>query len=132
MNGVQYRVAESIPRGVRVPASVRTASSVRVASGIGVASGVRVASGVGVTSGVCVVSGVELRSVSPASQFWLRQSPRMALGPTLRGLKRAAEAKRFERIAGRLAALAGAGHDSAVRLGPGKQAGQALFKFKFE
>ena len=33
----------------------------------------------------------------------------MALGPTLRGLKRAAEAKKFERIAGRLAALARAG-----------------------
>jgi hypothetical protein len=31
----------------------------------------------------------------------------MALGPTLQGLKRAAEAKRFQRIAGRLTALAG-------------------------
>ena len=35
----------------------------------------------------------------------------MALGPTLRGLKRAAEAKKFERIAGRLAALARVGRD---------------------
>jgi hypothetical protein len=32
----------------------------------------------------------------------------MALGPTLLGLKRAAEAKKCQRIAGRLAALAGA------------------------
>lgn len=52
-----------------------------------------------------------MRSVSAASQFQLRQSPKMALGPTLRGLKRAAEAKKFERIAGRLAALARVGRD---------------------
>jgi hypothetical protein len=32
----------------------------------------------------------------------------MALGPTLLGLKRAAEAKKCQRIAGRLATLAGA------------------------
>jgi hypothetical protein len=32
----------------------------------------------------------------------------MALGPALLGLKRAAEAKKCQRIAGRLAALAGA------------------------
>jgi hypothetical protein len=31
----------------------------------------------------------------------------MALGPTLQGLKRAAEARKVRRIAGRLAALAG-------------------------
>jgi hypothetical protein len=31
----------------------------------------------------------------------------MALGPTLQGLKRAAEARKVQRIAGRLAALAG-------------------------
>jgi hypothetical protein len=78
-----------------------------------------------VPSGVSFVSGVRLRRVSSvsefsaasvfsrvsalrsASEFQLRQSPRMALGPTLQGLKRAAEAKRFARIAGRLAALAG-------------------------
>jgi hypothetical protein len=79
-----------------------------------------------VPSGVSFVSGVRLRRVSSvsefsaasvfsrvsalrsASEFQLRQSPRMALGPTLQGLKRAAEARKLQRIAGRLAALAGA------------------------
>jgi hypothetical protein len=42
-----------------------------------------------------------------AFELELRQSPKMALGPALRGLKRAAEAKKCQRIAGRLAALAG-------------------------
>lgn len=108
MNRVQYRVAESIPRSVRVPVGVRVASSVRVAS------------------------GVELPSVSAASQFQLRQSPKMALGPTLRGLKRAAEAKKFERIAGRLAALARAGRERAVGFGRSKQARTAQFEFESE
>jgi hypothetical protein len=50
----------------------------------------------------------------------------MALGPTLRGLKRAAEAKKFERIAGRLAALAGGAR--TVSFGPRKAARTALFE----
>src|SRR5262245_52860207 len=49
----------------------------------------------------CVKLEVALESVS-------RQSPKMALGPTLLGLKQAAKAKKCQRIAGRLAALAGA------------------------
>ena len=69
-----------------------------------------------------------MRRISPASQFQLRQSPRMALGPTLRGLKRAAEAKKFERIAGRVAALAGAGRNGTVSFGQGKRARTAPFK----
>jgi len=56
----------------------------------------------------------------------------MALGPTLRGLKRAAEAKKFERIAGRLAALAGAGRERAVGFGRSKQARTAQFEFDSE
>ncbi|HEY7549000.1 MAG TPA: hypothetical protein VH913_05715 [Hyphomicrobiaceae bacterium] len=84
---------------------------------------------VNVSSRVGCVRGVRLRCVSEASEFGSasrrvpafngvfelrsasehqsRQSPKMALGPTLQGLKRAAEAKKVERIAGRLAALAG-------------------------
>jgi hypothetical protein len=56
---------------------------------------------------------VQLRRVSPESgpkfafESALRQSPRMALSPTLLGLKRAAEARKSQRIAGRVAALAG-------------------------
>jgi hypothetical protein len=114
MNRVQYRVAESVPRSVRVPVGVRVASSVRVASG------------------VRVPSGVQLPSVSAASQFQLGQSPKMALGPTLRGLKRAAEAMKFERIAGRLAALTGAGRERAVGFGRSKQARTAQFEFESE
>ena len=49
----------------------------------------------------CVKPEVAFESVS-------RQSPKMALGPTLLGLKRAAVAKKCQRIAGRLDALAGA------------------------
>ena len=57
----------------------------------------------------------------------------MALGPTLRGLKRAAEAKKFERIAGRLAALAGAVREKrAVGFGRGKQARTARLEFESE
>jgi hypothetical protein len=56
----------------------------------------------------------------------------MALGPTLRGLKRAAEAKKFERIAGRLAALARAGRERAVGFGRSKQARTAQFEFASE
>jgi len=55
----------------------------------------------------------------------------MALGPTLRGLRQAAEAKKFERIAGRLAALAGAGQEAAVKrtvsCGSGKRVRTAQF-----
>ena len=76
-------------------------------------------------------SHVRLRCVSPAFEspafeFALRQSPRMALGPTLRGLKRAAEAKKCQRIAGRLAALAGAGRARRVQFGLGKRVRTAL------
>jgi hypothetical protein len=66
---------------------------------------------------------IELRSVRPAFEyalhqsFQLRQSPKMALGPALQGLKRAAEARRSQRIAERLAALAGAGRMRPSRLG---------------
>ena len=71
------------------------------------------------------------RCVSTAFEFVLRQTPRMALGPTLQGLKRAAEAKKFERIAGRLAALAGAGQEATVKgtvsCGPGRRVRTALF-----
>lgn len=51
-----------------------------------------------------------LRYVTPGVAFESasRQSPKMALGPALLELKRAAEAKKCQRIAGRLAALAGA------------------------
>jgi hypothetical protein len=55
----------------------------------------------------------------------------MALGPTLRDLKQAAEAKKFERIAGRLAALAGAVQEATakrtVSCGLGKRVRTALF-----
>jgi hypothetical protein len=87
-------------------------------------------------SGGRVPSGVQLRCVSPASEFVgsafaLRQSPKMALGPTLRGLKRAAEAKKFQRIAGRLAALAGVGRETTVKgtvsCGRGRRVRTALF-----
>ncbi|HEY1246165.1 MAG TPA: hypothetical protein VGF29_15170 [Hyphomicrobiaceae bacterium] len=82
-----------------------------------------------VSSSVSCVRGVRLRGVSEvsefgsasrpvpafsgafelrsASEYQSRQSPKMALGPTLQGLKRAAEARKVQRIAGRLAALAG-------------------------
>jgi hypothetical protein len=92
----------------------------------------------GVLSGVHVPSGVQLRCVSPASEsvgpaFALRQSPKMALGPTLRGLKRAAEANKFQRIAGRLAALARAGQETTVngaaRCGLGRRVHTALFEY---
>ena len=45
----------------------------------------------------------------------------MALGPTLRGLKRAAEAKKCQRIAGRLAALPGASRGRTGQHGPAMQ-----------
>ena len=61
------------------------------------------------------------RCVSPAYEFVLRQSPRMALGPTLQGLKRAAEAKKCQRIAGRLAALPGASRGRTGQHGPAMQ-----------
>jgi hypothetical protein len=61
------------------------------------------------------------RCVSTAFEFALRQSPRMALGPTLRGLKRAAEAKKCQCIAGRLAALAGASRARTGHTGPAMQ-----------
>jgi hypothetical protein len=70
------------------------------------------------------VHGVtELRSVRPAFEyalrqsFQLRQSPKMALGPVLLGLKQAAEARKCQRIAGRIAALAGGGRARPSRLG---------------
>ncbi len=61
---------------------------------------------------------VQLRCVNPevAFEFASRLSPRMALGPTLLGLKRAAEAKKCQRIAGRLAALAGAKRAGTVNV----------------
>jgi hypothetical protein len=51
---------------------------------------------------------VALRRVEVAFESVPRQSPRTALGPALLELKRAAEARKCQRIAGRLAALAGA------------------------
>jgi hypothetical protein len=49
----------------------------------------------------------------------------MALGPALLGLKRAAEAKKCQRIAGRLAALAGAKQTGTAHVhhvdGPGRR-----------
>lgn len=85
-----------------------------------------------VPGSVSPVSGVRLRRVSVVSEFGSaslpvsdpvsafsdvpelcfasvyasRQSPKIALGPTLQGLKRAAEARKSQRIAARLAALA--------------------------
>jgi hypothetical protein len=50
---------------------------------------------------------VQLRRVGVEFAFELRQSPKMALRPALLGLKRAAEAKKCQRIAGRVTALAG-------------------------
>ena len=78
-------------------------------SGVGSVSGVsRVSSVSSVVSRVAGVHRVvELRSVRSAFEFVSRQSPRMALAPALEGLRRAAEAKRSQRIAKRLAALAG-------------------------
>jgi hypothetical protein len=61
------------------------------------------------------------RCVSTAFEFVLRQTPRMALGPTLQGLKRAAEAKKCQRIAGRLAALGGASRARTGQYGPAMQ-----------
>jgi hypothetical protein len=64
----------------------------------------------------CVKFASALQSVK-AFESVSRQSPKRALGPTLLGLKRAAEAKKCQRIAGRLAALAGArqaGADDAL------------------
>jgi hypothetical protein len=84
---------------------------VKVSSSVGCVRGVRLrcvseASEFGSASRpVPPFNGVfELRS---ASEYQSRQSPKMALGPTLQGLKRAAEARKVQRIAGRLAALAG-------------------------
>src|SRR5688572_11923329 len=64
----------------------------------------------------------KLRCVAPgvASESVLRQSPKMALGSAFMELKRAAEAKKCQRIAGRLAALAGARRaGTAAGMAPG-------------
>src|SRR5262245_32151343 len=76
------------------------------------------------------MSGVRLRGVelSPDEgarsseqlrcvEFALRQSPKNVLRPALQGLKRAAEAKRCQRIAGRLATLAGANRQRTAHHG---------------
>jgi hypothetical protein len=52
----------------------------------------------------------------------------MALGPTLQGLKRAAEAKKCQRIAGRLAALGGASRARTARYGLAMQVPSARFE----
>jgi len=56
----------------------------------------------------------------------------MALGPTLRGLKEAAEARKFKRIAGRLAVLAGADRERRVSGSQGERARTALFERESE
>jgi hypothetical protein len=64
---------------------------------------------------------MKLRCVSPAFEFALRQSPKMALGPTLEGLKRAAEARKSQRIAERLATLAAGAQRAMVTIDPSRQ-----------
>jgi hypothetical protein len=63
---------------------------------------------------------VRLRCVSSVVAFASRQSPKMALIPAIQGLRRAAEARKCRRIAGRLAILAAANrgteHDQDERV----------------
>ena len=65
---------------------------------------------------------VALRSISTEYAFKLapgsrpHQLPRHALGPALMELKRAAEAKKCQRIAGRLAALAEAKAEGSAHM----------------
>jgi hypothetical protein len=101
---------ESLLRGVRV-SGVDQLFSVHV-SGVQQlprVSGVRVSSlqlrDVRV-SGVQQLRGVRLRSALALPESRLHQSPREVLRATMHELRRAAEAKRFLRIAGRLAGLA--------------------------
>src|SRR5262245_18916387 len=75
-------------------------------------SGVRLR-GVELSPDEGVRSSEQLRCV----EFALRQSPKNALRPALQGLKRAAEAKKCQRIAGRLATLAGANRQRTAHHG---------------